>query len=80
METIEYAVGDDGAWQAYTTPVVVDQVGDHTIRYRATDKAGNVAAEKSVDFSVVAAPTDDATAPETSATVSGEQNERRATT
>ncbi|MFD5032227.1 OmpL47-type beta-barrel domain-containing protein [Streptomyces sp. NPDC058220] len=75
VQTTEYAVGADGPWQAYTAPVVVDQVGDHTIRYRATDKAGNAAAEKSVDFTVVAPPTDDTTAPETSATVSGEKDE-----
>ncbi|MET7790805.1 family 16 glycoside hydrolase [Streptomyces sp900116325] len=72
--TVEYAVGADGAWQPYTTPVVVDEVGTHSIRYRATDKAGNTAAEKSVDFTVVAPPTDDSTAPETSATVSGEKD------
>ncbi|WP_437050486.1 OmpL47-type beta-barrel domain-containing protein [Streptomyces sp. enrichment culture] len=74
VERIEYALGADGAWQPYTTPVVVDQVGDHTVRYRAFDKAGNAAAEKSVAFTVVAPPTDDTTAPETSATVSGERN------
>ncbi|MFD0441037.1 OmpL47-type beta-barrel domain-containing protein, partial [Streptomyces chartreusis] len=65
---------DEGAWLPYTTPVVVDQVGDHKIRYRALDKAGNVSAEKSVSFTVVAPQSDDTTAPETSATVSGEQN------
>ncbi|MFG3094129.1 OmpL47-type beta-barrel domain-containing protein [Streptomyces sp. NPDC048202] len=74
VKSIEYAVGADGPWQAYTAPVVVDQVGSHTVRYRATDQAGNVAAEKSVTFSVVAPPTDDTTAPETSATVSGEKD------
>ncbi|MFE7273488.1 OmpL47-type beta-barrel domain-containing protein [Streptomyces sp. NPDC057623] len=74
VERVEYAVGDAGAWQPYTTPVVVDQVGDHKIRYRALDKAGNVSAEKSATFTVVPPPTDDTTAPQTSATVSGEQN------
>lgn len=74
VDRVEYAVGDEGAWQPYTTPVVVDQVGDHKIRYRALDKAGNVSAEKSVTFTVVAPQSDDTTAPETSATVSGEQN------
>ncbi|MGW3741429.1 OmpL47-type beta-barrel domain-containing protein [Streptomyces sp. NPDC005146] len=72
--TVEYAVGADGAWQPYTTPVVVNEVGTHSIRYRATDKAGNTASEKSVDFAVAAPPTDDRTAPETSATVSGEKD------
>ncbi|MFI5755148.1 OmpL47-type beta-barrel domain-containing protein [Streptomyces sp. NPDC051569] len=75
VATTEYAVGADGAWQPYTAPVVVDQVGTHTIRYRATDKAGNAAEEKSVDFSVVSGPSDDTTAPETSATVSGEKDD-----
>ncbi|MDI3385386.1 DUF1080 domain-containing protein [Streptomyces sp. B-S-A8] len=74
VEKVEYAVGDSGAWQPYTNPVVVDQVGSHKIRYRATDKAGNVAAEKAVEFAVVAPDTDDTTPPETSATVTGEQN------
>lgn len=76
VDRIEYAVGAAGAWQAYTAPVVVNEVGTHKIRYRATDKAGNVAAEKAVDFAVVAPPTDDRTPPETSATVSGEKNDQ----
>ncbi|MFD9222553.1 OmpL47-type beta-barrel domain-containing protein [Streptomyces sp. NPDC060064] len=76
VDKIEYAVGAAGAWQAYTTPVVVNEVGAHKIRYRAADKAGNISAEKAVDFSVVAPPTDDKTPPETSATVSGEKNDQ----
>ncbi|AXE90078.1 hypothetical protein C1703_34125 [Streptomyces sp. Go-475] len=74
LDRIEYAIGDTGAWQPYTTPVVIDQVGDHKIRYRAFDKAGNVSAEKSAAFTVVAPQSDDTTAPETSATVSGERD------
>ncbi|MGK5691762.1 OmpL47-type beta-barrel domain-containing protein [Streptomyces sp. URMC 128] len=74
VERIEYASGDAGAWQPYTAPVVVDQVGAHKVRYRAFDKAGNVSAEKSAAFTVVAPQSDDTTAPETSATVSGERN------
>ncbi|MBY8344343.1 DUF1080 domain-containing protein [Streptomyces spinosirectus] len=74
VDRVEYAIGDDGAWQPYTAPVVVDQVGDHTVRYRATDKAGNTAAEKSVSFTVVAPPTNDTTPPDTSATVSGDKD------
>jgi plastocyanin len=74
VDAVQYAVGATGDWLPYTAPVVVDQVGDHTIRYRALDKAGNVSAEKSVTFTVVPPPTDDTLPPETSATVSGEQN------
>ncbi len=76
VDRVEYAVGADGAWQAYTAPVMVHQVGTHRLRHRATDKAGNTSAEKAVDFTVVAPPTDDRTPPETSATVSGERNEQ----
>ncbi|MFI2346120.1 OmpL47-type beta-barrel domain-containing protein [Streptomyces sp. NPDC019443] len=76
VDKIEYAVGADGPWHPYTAPVVVNEVGTHKVRYRASDKAGNVAAEKAVDFAVVAPPTDDKTPPETSATVSGEKNEQ----
>ncbi|MEU9355355.1 family 16 glycoside hydrolase [Streptomyces griseoloalbus] len=74
VDRIEYAIGADGAWQPYTAPVVVDQVGTHTVRYRALDKAGNVSAERSVEFTVAPQPSDDTTAPETSATVDGEKN------
>ncbi|MFI1395557.1 OmpL47-type beta-barrel domain-containing protein [Streptomyces sp. NPDC020681] len=76
VDKIEYAVGAEGAWQAYTTPVVVNEVGTHKIRYRAIDKAGNIAVDKAADFTVVPPPTDDKTPPETSATVSGEKNEQ----
>ncbi|MFC7532420.1 OmpL47-type beta-barrel domain-containing protein [Actinoplanes sp. GCM10030250] len=48
---IEYAL-DAGAWTRYTAPVVVTAAGQHTVRYRATDAAGNVAPEKSVTFTV----------------------------
>ncbi|MEV6000556.1 family 16 glycoside hydrolase [Streptomyces griseomycini] len=75
VDRIEYAIGADGAWQPYTAPIVVDRVGTHTVRYRALDKAGNVSAEKSVGFTVVAPPSDDTTPPETSATVDGERND-----
>ncbi|MFD5596893.1 OmpL47-type beta-barrel domain-containing protein [Streptomyces griseorubiginosus] len=74
VDRIEYAIGDTGAWQPYTAPVVVDQVGDHTVRYRAVDKAGNVSAEQSAAFTVVPPPSDDTVPPDTSATVSGEKN------
>ncbi|WP_329612852.1 DUF1080 domain-containing protein [Streptomyces brevispora] len=76
VDTVEYAVGADGAWQPYTAPVVVNEVGAHAIRYRATDKAGNAAAGKTVEFTVAAPPTDDTTPPETSATVSGEKDDQ----
>ncbi|MFF3263431.1 OmpL47-type beta-barrel domain-containing protein [Streptomyces sp. NPDC002932] len=76
VDTVEFAVGADGEWQPYTVPVVVDEVGAHAIRYRATDKAGNAAEEKTAEFTVAAPPTDDTTPPETSATVSGEKDDQ----
>ena len=74
VDSVQYAIGDTGEWLPYTTPVVVDQVGSHKIRYRALDKAGNVSAEKSVAFTVVPPASDDTTPPDTSATVTGEQD------
>ncbi|NBM17385.1 OmpL47-type beta-barrel domain-containing protein [Streptomyces sp. GC420] len=76
VDRIEYALGDSGAWTPYTAPVMVHEVGTHKVRYRATDRAGNTAAEKEVGFEIAAPPTDDTTPPETSATVSGEKNEQ----
>nr|WP_241266036.1 family 16 glycoside hydrolase [Streptomyces boncukensis] len=61
VDTIEYALGD-GAFQPYTAPVTVNEAGSHTVRYRATDKAGNSTEVKSVDFTV-AEPSDEDTAP-----------------
>ncbi|MZD08872.1 DUF1080 domain-containing protein [Streptomyces sp. SID5785] len=74
VDRIEYAL-DDAGYTPYTAPVVVDQVGEHTLKYKATDKAGNAAEEKSLSFTVVAPPTDDTTPPETSATVTGEKDD-----
>ncbi|MFJ8826763.1 OmpL47-type beta-barrel domain-containing protein [Streptomyces sp. NPDC102467] len=74
VDKIEYAL-DGGAYTPYTAAVVVDQVGTHTLKYKATDKAGNAAAEKSLDFTVVAPDTNDTTAPETSATVTGDKDD-----
>ena len=74
VNKIEYAVGDGGAWTAYTAPVMVHAAGAHKIRYRASDKAGNVAAEKSVEFTVVTPPVEDKTPPETTAKVEGDKD------
>ncbi|MFF8946739.1 OmpL47-type beta-barrel domain-containing protein [Streptomyces sp. NPDC014864] len=73
VDTIEYAV-DSATWQPYTAPVMVHQTGSHSVRYRATDKAGNVSVEKSVDFTVVAPPAQDTTPPVTGAAVDGTRN------
>jgi cytochrome c len=37
---------DNGAWTAYTTPVVVTGDGQHTLLYRSVDKDGNVEPDK----------------------------------
>ena len=41
--TLEYALGD-AAWTPYTAPVAVTADTASELRYRATDKAGNVSA------------------------------------
>ncbi|PRY29895.1 Ig-like protein group 3 [Pseudosporangium ferrugineum] len=68
VATIQYAL-DAGAWTTYTAPVVVSATGAHTVRYRATDVAGNTAADKSVTFTVVPPGTDACPASDTRATV-----------
>ncbi|GAA1036182.1 hypothetical protein GCM10009557_46210 [Virgisporangium ochraceum] len=52
VRTVEYAL-DAGAWTVYSGPIAVGTAGPHSVRYRATDNAGNVAAEKTVSFTVV---------------------------
>ncbi|MDT0380125.1 family 16 glycoside hydrolase [Streptomyces sp. DSM 42041] len=73
VDRVDYAV-DGAGWTAYEAPVLVDAPGEHTVRYRATDKAGNVSQERSVTFTVVGPPPGDTTPPEVTATVDGEQN------
>ncbi|MFJ3821922.1 OmpL47-type beta-barrel domain-containing protein [Streptomyces nodosus] len=71
---IEYAL-DGAAYAPYPAPVEVSDTGPHTLAYRATDKAGNTSPVKSVEFTVVAAPPEDRTPPEVSASVSGTKND-----
>ncbi|WP_329091393.1 ThuA domain-containing protein [Streptosporangium sp. NBC_01469] len=51
VEKIEYAL-DSGDWTPYTTTVNVTGVGDHELRYRATDKAGNVEETKAATIKI----------------------------
>jgi plastocyanin len=67
VASVEYKL-DGGAWTAYTEPLSVGE-GAHTVWYRATDKAGNVSAELSGSFTVVAANTDACPDSDTRATV-----------
>ncbi|MFE0761623.1 OmpL47-type beta-barrel domain-containing protein [Streptomyces smyrnaeus] len=73
VDGIEYAL-DGGAYQAYTAPVTVTDAGEHTVRYRAKDKAGNTAEEKSVSFTVVEPPDVDTTPPTTEGKAEGSKN------
>lgn len=54
LQTILYSL-DGMAEQTYTTPIVINTVGEHTVVYRAIDKAGNVSASQTqvVNFSYV---------------------------
>jgi hypothetical protein len=70
---IEYAV-DGGSFAAYSGPVTVNEPGEHTVGYRATDNAGNTSAVQSVSFSVAEPAPQDTTPPEVSAEVVGEQD------
>ncbi|WP_324649950.1 OmpL47-type beta-barrel domain-containing protein [Georgenia sp. H159] len=76
VDTVEYSL-DGGEFTAYSAPVVVDELGEHTLDYRATDVAGNTG-EGSIAFTVVeeggGEPDPDTTAPEVSAEVTGEQD------
>ncbi|MEW2218899.1 family 16 glycoside hydrolase [Streptomyces sp. NPDC006990] len=73
VESIEYAL-DGGDFQPYTAPVTVADAGEHTVRYRAADKAGNAAEEKSVDFTVVEPPDEDTTPPTVQGSAEGSKN------
>ncbi|MFD1051531.1 OmpL47-type beta-barrel domain-containing protein, partial [Kibdelosporangium lantanae] len=57
------------AWTAYTGAVRVSAQGAHTVKYRATDNAGNVSPEGSVTFTVVPQGSDACPNSDTRATV-----------
>lgn len=48
---LEYRL-NGGDWTTYRAPVVVRDDGEHTVRYRATDAAGNVSAIGSATFTI----------------------------
>ena len=73
VDKIEYQV-DDLGWKAYSDPVVVDKVGDHTIGYRATDGAGNKSEEGSKPFKVVEDDGKDTAPPKVELMLHGDTN------
>ncbi|MEW1587773.1 ThuA domain-containing protein [Micromonospora vinacea] len=62
LASTEYQLDGATTWTAYTAPVAVSGDGEHELRFRSTDKAGNVEATKTVSVKI------DATAPVTTAT------------
>src|SRR3954452_9039898 len=56
VDKTEYSVThngvSDGVWNEYSGPVTFSEEGSYTIKYRSTDNAGNVEAEKSVSFNI----------------------------
>jgi uncharacterized cupredoxin-like copper-binding protein len=73
VDKVEYAL-DSGPYTAYTGPVTVNDEGSHTVKYRATDKAGNTSPEGSVSFKIAAPSGDDTTPPQVSAQATGNQD------
>ncbi|WBB79182.1 ThuA domain-containing protein [Micromonospora sp. WMMD882] len=58
----QYQLDDATTWTDYTAPVAVSGDGEHELRFRSTDEAGNVEETKSVPVRI------DATAPVSTAT------------
>nr|WP_203855962.1 family 16 glycoside hydrolase [Plantactinospora mayteni] len=73
VDLVEFSL-DGQPYAAYTAPVTVNQPGQHTVSYRATDVAGNTSTPGSVSFTVVAPPTPDNTAPTVTAAITGQQD------
>jgi hypothetical protein len=71
VESIKYDLDGDG-WATYTDPLSITAVGDHTVKYRATDTAGNVSQPAEQELTVVQSPDDDTEAPTVSAVIDGE--------
>jgi plastocyanin len=73
VATVEYDL-DGAGYVAYTDPVVVEEPGEHTVTYRATDNAGNVSEPGSATFTVVEPSVEDTTPPTVTTEVTGEQD------
>jgi hypothetical protein len=73
VSTVEYQL-DGGTYQTYTAPVQVSTVGSHTVKYRATDNAGNTSTEGTKTFNVVSGGGNDTTPPTVSGSVAGAQD------
>ncbi|MET8089249.1 plastocyanin/azurin family copper-binding protein [Micromonospora sp. NPDC005220] len=73
VQTIEYQV-DDTSFRPYTEPVRVTAIGDHSVRFRATDQAGNTSAVGSVSFRIVEPGEEDTTAPVVTAALAGDRD------
>ena len=80
VDRTEYRV-DDGEWQQsengggadpFTTAVTVSAAGEHTVRYRSHDAAGNLEASHEVQFTIEGSGGGDTTAPETTAALDPE--------
>ncbi|WP_116047409.1 ThuA domain-containing protein [Amycolatopsis palatopharyngis] len=51
VDRIEWSL-DGGDWTAYTEPVVISGDGEHSLLYRAVDKAGNVESDKAATVKI----------------------------
>lgn len=74
VSTVEYQL-DGGTWQTYSAPVAVTSIGAHTVKYRATDVAGNTSPEGTTSFTIVAGGGQDTTPPTVSGSVAGAQDD-----
>ncbi|MCX4472671.1 DUF1080 domain-containing protein [Micromonospora sp. NBC_01655] len=73
VKSVEYSL-DGASYATYSGPLTVNAPGEHRVDYRATDVAGNTSGTRSVDFTVVAPPDPDTTAPTVTAALSGERD------
>ncbi len=64
VDTTEYRI-DGGSWAAYSSPLVVNSDGLHTLSYRSADLLGNQEAEQSLEIRIDTQP------PQTTVNLSG---------
>lgn len=74
VDIVEYDV-DGAGFQTYAEPVTINETGQHALKFRATDNAGNVSVIFTVTFTVVEPDPGDLSPPDVSAEVTGDQNE-----
>jgi arabinogalactan endo-1,4-beta-galactosidase len=59
VDKIEYSFDGGSIWNTYTDQININEIGEHSIHYRSIDRADNIEAARSTNFSIQAKESED---------------------